>query len=144
MGELFAKIGWFDRVLTLVAYMVALVATGSVLASIYASMNARRRDIAILRALGAHRRTVFGAVVMESAMIGALGAAGGFVVYFGLLAGVAHVIRVQTGVALELLVAEPVLWLCPLAMIMLAALGGIVPAVKAYRIPVAEAIAPVS
>ena len=144
VGELFAKIGWFDRVLTLVAYLVALVATGSVLASIYASMNARRRDIAILRALGAHRRTVFGAVVMESAMIGALGAAGGFVVYFGLLAGVAHVIRVQTGVALELLVAEPVLWLCPLAMIMLAALGGIVPAVKAYRIPVAEAIAPVS
>lgn len=144
VGELFAKIGWFDRVLTLVAYLVALVATGSVLASIYASMNARRRDIAILRALGAHRRTVFGAVVTEAAMIGALGATGGFAVYFALLSGVAHVIRVQTGVALELAVWEPVLWLCPLAMILLAAFGGIVPAAKAYRIPVAETIAPVS
>jgi putative ABC transport system permease protein len=144
VGELFAKIGWFDRVLTLVAYLVALVATGSVLASIYASMNARRRDIAILRALGAHRRTVFGAVVTEAAAIGALGAVGGFAVYFGLLAGVAQVIREQTGVALDLAVWEPVLWLCPLAMILLAAFGGIVPAVKAYRIPVAETIAPVS
>jgi putative ABC transport system permease protein len=144
VGELFAKIGWFDRVLTLVAYLVALVATGSVLASIYASMNARRRDIAILRALGAHRRTVFGAVVTEAATIGALGAVGGFAVYFGLLAGVAQVIREQTGVALDLAVWEPVLWLCPLAMILLAAFGGIVPAVKAYRIPVAETIAPVS
>jgi putative ABC transport system permease protein len=144
VGELFAKIGWFDRVLTLVAYLVALVAAGSVLASIYASMNARRRDIAILRALGAHRRTVFGAVVTEAATIGALGAAGGFMVYFGLLAGVAHLIRAQTGVALDLAVWQPVLWLCPLAMIVLAALGGIVPAVKAYRIPVAETIAPVS
>jgi hypothetical protein len=34
-----------------------------------------------------------------------------------------------------------VLWICPLAMI---ALGGAVPAVKAYRTPVAETLAPVS
>jgi putative ABC transport system permease protein len=144
VGELFAKIGWFDRVLTLVAYLVALVATGSVLASIYASMNARRRDIAILRALGAHRRTVFGAVVTEAAVIGALGAAGGFFVYFGLLAGVAHMIRVQTGVVLDLAVWQSVLWICPLAMVLLAAVSGMVPAAKAYRIPVAETIAPLS
>jgi len=144
VGELFGKISWFDRVLTLIAYLVAFVAAGSVLASIYASMNARRRDIAILRALGAHRRTVFGAVVGEAAVIGALGALGGFVIYFGLLAGVAHVIRVQTGVVLNVTVWHPVLWLCPLSMIMLAAFSGVVPATKAYRVPVAETLAPVS
>jgi len=144
VGELFAKIGWFDRVLELVAYLVGLVAAGSVLASIYASMNARRRDIAILRALGAHRRTVFGAVVTEAAAVGALGAAAGFAVYGVLLVVVTNVIRVQTGVVLELAVWHPVLVLCPLAMIALSALGGIVPAVKAYRIPVAATLAPVS
>jgi len=144
VGELFARIGWFDRVLALVAYLVALVAAGSVLASIYASMNARRRDIAILRALGAHRRTVFGAVVGEAAMIGALGSFGGFAVYFTLLAVVANVIRAQTGVVLDLAAWHPVLWICPLAMTVLAALGGIIPALKAYRIPVAETLAPVS
>jgi putative ABC transport system permease protein len=144
VGELFGKISWFDRVLTLVAYLVALVAAGSVLASIYASMNARRRDIAILRALGAHRRTVFGAVVGEAAVIGALGVAGGFVVYFGLLTGVAHVIRVQTGVVIEIGSLHSVLWACPIGMVLLAAIGGVVPAVKAYRIPVAETLAPVS
>ena len=144
VGELFAKIGWFDRVLALVAYLVALVAAGSVLASIYASMNARRRDLAILRALGAHRRTVFGAVVTEAAAIGALGSAGGFAVYFVLMIVVSNVIRAQTGVVLNLAAWQPVLWICPLAMIALAALGGIVPALKAYRIPVAETLAPVS
>jgi putative ABC transport system permease protein len=50
MADLFSKIGWFDRVLELVAYLVALVATASILASIYNSMNERRREIAILRA----------------------------------------------------------------------------------------------
>ena len=49
MAQLFAKISWFDRVLELIAYLVAIVAVGSVLASIYNSMNERRRDIAILR-----------------------------------------------------------------------------------------------
>jgi putative ABC transport system permease protein len=144
IAELFGKIGWFDQVLTLVAYLVALVAAGSVLASIYNSMNARRRDLAILRALGARRRMIFGAVLAEAACIGALGAAVGFAIYFGLFIGVAKVIRAQTGVVLDIGAMHPVLWISPLAMIGLCALGGVVPALKAYRTPVAETLAPVS
>lgn len=144
IAELFGKIAWFDQVLALVAYLVALVAAGSVLASIYNSMNARRRDLAILRALGARRRTIFGAVVAEAACIGALGSAVGFGIYFGLLTGVASVIRAQTGVVLDTTAGHPVLWIWPLAMIALCALGGVVPAFKAYRTPVAETLAPVS
>jgi putative ABC transport system permease protein len=144
IAELFGKIAWFDQVLTLVAYLVALVAAGSVLTSIYNSMSARRRDLAILRALGARRRTIFGAVVAEAACIGLLGAVAGFAIYFGLFAGVAGIIRAQTGVVLDLGATHPVLWICPVAMIALCALGGIIPALKAYRTPVAETLAPVS
>jgi putative ABC transport system permease protein len=144
VAELFGKIAWFDQVLALVAYLVALVAAASVLASIYNSMNARRRDLAILRALGARRRTIFGAVVGEAACVGALGAGLGFAVYFALFAGVAHLVRAQTGVVLELGAWHPVLWMSPAAMIALCAGGGIVPALKGYRTPVAETLAPVS
>jgi hypothetical protein len=90
-----------DRVLELVPYLVALVAAGSVLASIYNSMSARQRDLAILRSLGARRRMIFGAVVSEVAVIGALGTLAGYGVYFGLLTTVAGVSRTQTGVVLE-------------------------------------------
>jgi putative ABC transport system permease protein len=144
IAELFGKIAWFDQVLTLVAYLVALVAAGSVLASIYNSMSARRRDLAILRALGARRRTIFGAVVAEAAAIGVLGSAAGFAFYFGLMTGVSGVIRAQTGVVLTVTARHPVLWICPLGMIALCALGGVIPALKAYRTPVAETLAPVS
>ncbi len=144
IAELFNKISWFDRVLELVAYLVALVAAGSVLASIYNSMSARRRDIAILRALGAKRRTIFGAVVGEAAVVGALGAIAGFGVYLVLFKAVAEVIRAQTGVVLDVTALHPVLWVAPLAMIALCALGGVVPALKAYRTPVADTLAPVS
>ncbi len=107
-------------------------------------MSARQRDLAILRALGARRRTVFGAVVAEAACIGALGSAVGFVVYFGLFIGVAGVVRTQTGVVLDVAARHPVLWICPVAMIGLCALGGVIPALKAYRTPVAATLAPVS
>ena len=125
-------------------YLVALVAAGSVLASIYNSMSARGRDLAILRALGAQRRTIFGAVLAEAASIGVLGAVAGYGIYLGLFVGVARVVRAQTGVVLDLTARHPVLWLCPLAMVALCALGGIVPALKAYRTPVAECLSPLS
>jgi len=144
VAELFNKIGWLDRVLTLITWLVAVVASGSVLVSIYNSMSARQRDIAILRALGARRRTIFGAVVGEAAVIGALGALLGFAVFAGLAAVVAAIIREQTGVVLEPLQWNPVFWWSPAVFTGLCVLGGIVPAIKAYRVPVAETIAPVS
>lgn len=144
VADLFNKIGWFDQVLTLLAGLVALVAAGSVLVSIYNSMSARQRDIAILRALGARRRTVFGAVVGEATVIGVLGAALGFAVYGILAAGVAALIQEQTGVVIEPWKWQPVFAWTPAALVGLCALGGVVPALKAYRVPVAETIAPVS
>ena len=51
-------------------------------------------------------------------------------------------IRAQTGVVLDVLAGHPVLWACPLGMVTLCALGGIVPALKAYRTPCAQLALP--
>ena len=144
MAGLFDKIGWFDRVLTLVAWLVALVAAGSILASIYNSMNERRRELAIMRALGARRFTIFSAIVLEAAAISALGMVAGFGVYGVLMTGVASVIRTQTGVVLHPLAFNPVMIWAPGALIALGGLAGIIPAVKAYRTDVAQNLTPIS
>jgi putative ABC transport system permease protein len=144
MAELFNKIGWFDKVLELVSYLVALVATASILASIYNSMNERRREIAILRALGARRWTIFGAILLEAATISALGMVVAFVFYAAIMTGAATVIRNQTGVVLDPWQFNPVMLWAPAALIGLGALAGIIPAVKAYRTDVAANLAPVS
>src|SRR5205823_5946420 len=135
---------WVDKVLTLLAWLVAVVASGSVLVSIYNSMSARQRDIAILRALGAHRSTIFGAVMGEAAVIGALGSLAGFAVFAALATFVASIIQAQTGVVLEPSKWNSIFWWGPAVFVGLCALGGLVPALKAYRVPVAETIAPVS
>lgn len=142
MAELFNKIGWFDRVLALVAVLVALVAAGSVLASIYNSMNERRRQIAILRALGARRGTIAWTVVLEAVAIAVIGSLVSYVLYAVILFSAGAIIRAQTGVVLDPLAWHPVLALAPLGLIALSALAGIVPAWKAYRTDVAANLVP--
>ena len=144
MADLFEKFGWFDAVLAMVAWLVALVAVGAVLASLYNSMHSRRRDLAILRALGARRRTIFAAIVLESATIAAVGMLLGFVVYAAILGAAAVVIRSQTGVVLD--PWQPAwVWLwAPVAMVLLGALAGVLPAIKAYRTDVAGGLVPES
>jgi putative ABC transport system permease protein len=142
MSDLLSKISWFDRVLALVAYLVAIVAAGSILASIYNSMNERRRQIAILRALGAHRGFVSGSIVLEAIAIAAIGVVIAFVVYVGITATAASIVRSQTGVVIEPWAFHPVMVWAPLALMGLAGLAGLVPAMKAYGVDVAENLAP--
>ncbi|MDB6116192.1 MAG: hypothetical protein JWQ83_1970 [Lacunisphaera sp.] len=144
MADLFSKISWFDKVLTLVAYLVAFVSAIGVLVAIYNSMAARRRDIAILRALGAGRLTLFSAVVLEAAVIGAFGMASAFAVYGLIVAGVAAVIRAQTGILLETWTYNPVMLWAPVGMVVLCSVCGLLPAWKAYRTDIAANLAPVS
>jgi putative ABC transport system permease protein len=73
-----------------------------------------------------------------------VGGIAGYAIYAGLFLAVAAVIRAQTGVVLSLAVWHPVLVAGPAGMIALCAIGGIVPALKAYRLPVAETLAPTS
>ena len=106
MSKLFNKIAPVEMVLRAVAFLVALVAAGSILASIYNSMNERRREIAILRALGARRSTIFAVVVLEASGIAALGAVAGFGVYFVIMSIAAWFIRQETGIALDIISAQ--------------------------------------
>jgi len=64
------------------------------------TLESRRRDFAILRALGAGRWTVAGLMVLESAATGALGSLFGFAVYAAILAAAAAILRDSTGVLL--------------------------------------------
>jgi putative ABC transport system permease protein len=144
MAEWFDKLGWIVRILELVAYLVALVAAGSILASIYNTINERRREFAILRALGAERQIIFSALILEAAAIAALGSLCGYLVYLAIQTLAATIIRAQTGVVLEVFDLSPVMLLAPLGMIVLGALAGWLPAIKAYRTDVATNLAPQS
>lgn len=144
MAGLFDKIGWMNQILALVSYLVVVVAAGSILASIYNSINERRREFAILRSLGARRKTVFTVIVLEAASIAVLGVIVGFIVYGTIFTSASAIIRAQTGIVLDLLHLHPVFVVAPVCVVLLGVVAGLVPAFKAYRTDVATNLTPVS
>lgn len=137
MAKLIKDLGWVNLVLEYVALLLVAVAALSLLASLYNTMNERRREFAILRALGARKRNVFAAIVAESATIAALGSVLGFAVYFVILAVAASKVKGETGVVLDLGLLHPALWWTPVGMVVIGALSGLLPAFKAYSTDVA-------
>lgn len=142
VSDLFGKLGWFDRVLEIIAILVVVVAAASIMAAIYNSMNERRRDLAIMRALGARRWMLSGAVILEAASIAAIGVMLGFAAGAAIVATAASVIRSQTGVVLDVFAWNPVFIAVPCLIVALGALAGLLPAIKAYRTDVAENLVP--
>ncbi|MGN6136559.1 MAG: ABC transporter permease [Aureliella sp.] len=119
--------------------IVCLVSAISLLVSIYNSMNERRRDIAVMRALGARRDVVMAVILLESLLIALLG--GGIGWLAGHLVGVlcSPAVEYRTGIQMGLLtsVTLPELILIP-ALIALATLAGLIPALAAYRTDVSR------
>ena len=140
VAQLFLKLGWVARVLELVAYLVVAVAGGSILASLYNTMNERRREFAILRALGARRRTVFAVILAESTVIAVLGSLVGYACYAGIMAAAVGVVRAETGVVVEVWSGHPALWWTPVGMVALGGVAGLLPALKAYATDVARTL----
>ena len=144
MADLFDKIGWINKIMAFVAYLVVVVAAASILASIYNSMNERRRQIAILRALGARRQTVFLTIFFEAVSIAALGVLIGFLFYFALVWIAGRIIHAETGVLIDPFTWNRAMLWAPAGLLALGALAGIVPGLKAYKTDVAENLAPIS
>jgi putative ABC transport system permease protein len=125
------------KVLLLIALLVTIVAAASIMTTIYNSVSARRREIAILRALGATKGRILGLICFEAAMVGLLGGILGF------FAG--HLLGAAGSVYMSQLVGEGINWTAVgreewgylIAVILLAGLAGLVPGLKAYRTPVA-------
>lgn len=125
------------KVLLLIALLVTIVAAASIMTTIYNSVSARRREIAILRALGATKARILGLICFEAALVGLLGGGLGFL--FG------HLLGAGGSIYMSQLVGEGINWtgvgseewLYLAAVVVLAAIAGLVPGMKAYRTPVA-------
>ncbi len=67
-----------QTVLLAVGYLVVAISALSILIGLYLSILQRKRDLAIMRALGASSYEIFGAVLIEALWVTLLGIAGGW------------------------------------------------------------------
>lgn len=133
-------VGNIQLLLLILAVLVVVVAGIGMLVSIYNSMSDRKREIAIMRALGASRATVMSVILLESIMLALGGGAMGVLLGHALIGVLGPTIADQTGVIVRPWEFKAIELILIPGLIMLATLVGYVPAMVAYRTDVAKSL----
>lgn len=153
-------VGPFTVLLLIVAAMIVVVAGIGIIVSIYNSMNERRKEIAVMRSLGASRSSIMAIVMLESLLLALAGGVCGFLLGHALIAASGPFLLGQTGVEVGFLqfptieiplreltfqqltgsLVVPIELVILPGLVLLAGIVGYFPAVAAYRTDVSRAL----
>ncbi|HBF99487.1 MAG TPA: peptide ABC transporter permease [Alphaproteobacteria bacterium] len=138
LSRLWALIGIGERALAAVAILVVLTALLGLVTTIYATLNERRREMAILRANGASPYHIVLLLVTESAILTFSGAVLGTLILYGLILMLSAAF--EAGFGLQLTPTPPSAreWLFFLLVQGAGLLAGLIPALRAYRHSLAD------
>ena len=133
LNEMWRSLGYAETGLRLVTIFVVLVGLLGMLVSLYTSLNERRREMAILRAVGAGPGRIAALLVLESACLAAAGALAGLALVYVLLSVGQSLVETQVGLFIPIRPPGSVELLFVGAVVTAGFLMGFVPALKAYR-----------
>ncbi|MCX7011708.1 MAG: ABC transporter permease [Candidatus Sumerlaeota bacterium] len=122
-----------QRALLGIAYIVVVASALTILATLYQAAERRRRDIAILRALGAHRREIFALMLLEALFVTLLGVAGGWAAGHLAVNAAGLLLQRQTGMIIGGWTTDPTEFIALAVVAAVGALAGLGPALAAYR-----------
>jgi len=141
LQELWGLVGTAEQALVVVSAMVVLAALLGLATMILSTLNERRREMAILRSVGASPRTVVGLLMTEAGLLTVCGiAAGVALLYLGLFLA-RPLLDARYGIDLPVTPLTP-RELATLLIIVLASLViALLPALRAYRMSLADGMA---
>lgn len=133
LSELWRTLGYFEKVLKSISWMVILVGLMSMLISLLTSLNERRREMAILRSLGASLKHISLLLVFESCCLTIAGVVTGLSMHFLIFVLIGDWLQTEFGFYLTGLWLSPSEFLYLLGTIFLGFLVGWIPAHVASR-----------
>ncbi|MFT5796280.1 MAG: putative ABC transport system permease protein [Candidatus Azotimanducaceae bacterium] len=138
LQELWQIVGIAETALIAVSAMVVVTALIRMMATIFSSLNERRREMAIFRAMGARPRMVLCLLVLEAVVMAAIGAIFGLaLLYVGLFIGQP---LIDSAFGLWLPMEAPTMreiWVL-FGVVAAGAIVSMVPALRAYRMSLAD------
>ncbi len=140
LSELWSVVGVAETALRAIAAFVVFTGLLGMLTTIMTSLNERRREMAILRSLGARPWHIFALLLSEGALLALIGALLGVALVYGGLAIAAPIIEAQSGIFLGAL--TPGLYdVAVVGIIVIASVVlGCIPAFRAYRNSLADGL----
>lgn len=142
LDELWTVVGSTERVLQVMTGFVALASLAGLVAVVLAGLEQRRRELAILRAVGAGPRQMLQLLCAEGVVIMVAGMALGLLAHWAAVALLADWVRVHFGVVLTLAAPGANELLLLAAILACGLLASLVPGWRAYRLSLADGLSP--
>ena len=138
--ELWEIVGVVEKALMAISWFVVVVGLAGMLVAIMTSLNERRREMAILRSVGARPVHIFGLIMGEAALVTVAGIIGGFALLYALTMTARPILMTRLGVSMA--IGWPNDHELGLALVVLLAgiLIGLLPAYRSYRLSLSDGL----
>ncbi|GAA5645713.1 ABC transporter permease [Vibrio proteolyticus] len=133
LQELWGMMSVAEQALMIISVFVVVAGLFGMLSSLLASLNERRREMAILRAMGARPRHVFTLLISEAAGLTLAGILVGVAGVYTVLAAASPLIQQQYGIQIQLTGISGYEWGLLACVQAAGLLIGFIPAFRAYR-----------
>lgn len=138
LQELWGLVGTAETALSAVSVIVVATALLGMVTSILTTLNERRREMAILRSVGARPATILGMLTTEAAVLTVTGVILGVLLLYASLYLLQPVIDRLYGLQIGIDPPTSREWLMLGAIVLAGILAGLIPALRAYRLSVAD------
>jgi putative ABC transport system permease protein len=138
LQELWGLVGIAETALKVISGMVVATALLGMVTMILTTLNERRREMAILRSVGARPRTIVMLLMAEAGLLTAAGVALGIVLLYGALLAVQPYVDAAYGLHLPIEPLAPTEWTTLAVIVVAGCVAGLLPALRAYRLSVAD------
>ena len=138
--ELWGILGAAETALIAVSAMVVATAILGMITTILSTLNERRREMAILRAVGARPSHIFGLLVAEAGLLAFVGTALGVVLLYVALLILRPIVDARFGLYLPITPPTPREWIVLGIVVLSGLVAGAIPALRAYWNSLADGI----
>ncbi|MFN9104852.1 MAG: ABC transporter permease [Betaproteobacteria bacterium] len=142
LDELWQVIGPAEQGLLAISGLVAVVSLASLVAVVLAGLNERRRELAVLRAVGAGPRHVLLLLAAEGAMVTLAGVLLGAALAAAAVLGAGPLLQAEFGITLSQSAPTAAQWALAGAVLAAGMLASLVPGWRAYRLSLADGLSP--
>lgn len=140
LRDLWTTIGFAEQALFVVSVLVFVVSLVGMVISLVATLNERRREMAILRSIGAQRGFVFSVLIIEATILAISGIILGIVTLYATLIGFQPILESTMGLTLGLLSPTTTDVIYISAILAGAILASVIPGLRAYKNSLADGL----
>ena len=140
LRQLWEVVGVFEKALLVISGAVVVIALLGMLTNLLASLSQRRRELAILRSVGASPRTIFTLLGLEALLITVCATLLAIVFYYLVIVLLANMLGSTSGIHLQLVALSQYQMSLLAGIILLGTLFGCLPAYKAYRYALSDGL----